>query len=176
MDVGLYVGTAGIAWKQLSSCEYDQRNSCRTMPILGEDMNKTASFRGGRRLVLLCGAITVSLLAIAGTSIGESFKPQFVPVPLTTGLHGKWTDISAEFNRRIKLRFPIGSSDEDMAKELQREEFYRYDWTTSVTDQHVARREEDDLVCHKAAYVYWRVDDKHQLTSVEGEYREEGCL
>ena len=97
-------------------------------------------------------------------------------VPLTSNLYGRWDVISAEFNRRVEDRFPLGSLESAMAAELQNEGFSSQDWTSSTDAEHEAVRREDDRVCNVAARIYWRADNGGRLTSIMGIYREEGCL
>lgn len=96
-------------------------------------------------------------------------------VPLTAGLSGEWKAISAEFDKRVKASFPVGSSEAQMGTTLQRQGFSRQDWASSVEHEHVAMRREDRFPCNQAAYVHWRADTDGHLTSVRGVYREEGC-
>jgi hypothetical protein len=125
---------------------------------------------------MVIGVLAVSAVSILGTVVWIALRPQYEEVPLTKGLRGDWSGISTELERRARLKFPIGSSVLSMGEELRREGFSRQDWNTSVDDEHVARRQENDVVCNKAAYIFWRADDKGRVTAIRGLYREEGCL
>jgi hypothetical protein len=128
------------------------------------------SIRGG-------AAIAISTISVLGTLVWVEFHPDAKPdAPLTIGLHGKWADISAEFDRRVKTEFAIGSSEMEMATKLKAQRFSRVDWDASVQNEHEAVRREDNIVCRQAARVFWRVDSGGTLTAIRGEYREEGCL
>jgi hypothetical protein len=97
--------------------------------------------------------------------------------PLTAELKGAtWAEESAAFERRLRIRFPTGSGEQLMSRELRRQGFKQVDWGGATGVEHEAERREDDFVCNRAAYVFWRADASGQLTSVRGEYREEGCL
>jgi hypothetical protein len=94
------------------------------------------------------------------------------------GLRGSWHSVSSEFNARVKKRFPVGSSEADMAEELRREGFLRNDWSyvNAPAAEAEAMRREDGFPCNQAAYVYWRADISGKLTGIRALYREEGCL
>jgi len=99
------------------------------------------------------------------------------PAPLTAGLQGKtWAAASAEFDGRVKAKFPLGSFDTDMGAELVHQGFSRQDWNSSPNEEHEAVKREDNMVCNKAAHIHWRVSNEGRLTAIRGEYREEGCL
>jgi hypothetical protein len=100
-------------------------------------------------------------------------------VPLTRGLSGAWAAISSEFNRRVIARFPVGSSADDMAHELEQEGFTDEDWQAAGygprKNEHVAVRRESDIACGELAAVYWTEDRQGRLTSIRGWYSEAGC-
>lgn len=105
--------------------------------------------------------------------------PQPKPdAPLTTGLPSEWSKMSLEFDRRLKQQFPIGTSEEAMINELKSQGFVRDDWAYQVPNHQeaLALRSENDFVCNKGAFVYWRSDNSGKIISVRGEYREMGCL
>jgi hypothetical protein len=132
-----------------------------------------------RWAVRLVGCLAVAAISSGGTWVWMTTIRTIRPlpnVPLTVGLSGKWEDISKEFDRRVKISFPIGSSEEQMGTELKRQGFCRQDWRSSTEQERDAIRREDNGVCRQAAYVHWRVDAQGHLTAVRGEYREEGCL
>jgi len=104
------------------------------------------------------------------------FRPTPPPAALTTGLSGKWSVVSGEFDRRVKAAFPVGTPIGQMAADLQRQGFTRQDWDSSNDEEHEAVRREDNIVCRQAAYVHWRTDGEGRLTAVRGTYEEEGCV
>uniref|UniRef100_UPI0035CA4EA2 hypothetical protein n=1 Tax=uncultured Sphingomonas sp. TaxID=158754 RepID=UPI0035CA4EA2 len=81
-----------------------------------------------------------------------------------------------DFDRRLKSRFPLGSSEVAITTELRKEGFIRDDWTLSVAAEHEAIRQENSWPCNQAAHVYWRADASGVLKNIRGLYREEGCL
>jgi len=129
-----------------------------------------------RRLVFIIVIILVAAVSSFATSVYLTLVRPNAPVPLTDGLHGKWADVSAEVDRRVKTSFPVGSREADMGAELHRQGFARQDWASSPDHEHEAMRREDGLPCRMAAYVYWRSDGGGRITAVRGLYREEGCL
>lgn len=124
------------------------------------------------KILALIGVILLIITAMVVCYIQGHLKP---PVPLTMGLQGSWETISAEFDTRVKAQFPLGLSEIDMGKELQLQGFSRHDWNTGGRKGDAIRRE-GDFVCNKAAYIHWQADTQGRLTSISGEYREEGCL
>lgn len=107
----------------------------------------------------------VLLVATIGCCTHTNSKPL---ASLTIGLQGPWEAVSAEFDKRVQTKFPLGTSEKDMEDELQRQGFSHL--------KGEAIRREDDFVCNKAAYVHWQADKQGYLTSINGSYREEGCL
>ncbi|MGA7713656.1 MAG: hypothetical protein WCA81_17290 [Rhizomicrobium sp.] len=63
----------------------------------------------------------VSIVVTVAIFIGQP-RPS---VPLTAGLDGGWDTINSDFDTRVRVRFPIGSPEVEMARELQREGFIR---------------------------------------------------
>lgn len=116
----------------------------------------------------------VSIVVTVAIFIGQP-RPS---VPLTAGLDGGWDTINSDFDTRVRVRFPIGSSEVEMARELQREGFIRSDWSFAIADgaEAKATRREDRVICRQAAYIYWRATPQGRLTSIRGVYRVEGCL
>jgi hypothetical protein len=124
--------------------------------------------RGHIRIILITSVILVA--GIAFWYFAQNLAP------LTAGLNGPWKVISAEFDKRVEAMFPLGSSEIDMKKELHRQGFSLPDLTAEFAQRGEAIRREDGFVCNKAAYIRWQADKQGRLTSISGEYREEGCL
>lgn len=121
--------------------------------------------------------LITAIVSIAATIFVVVGQPR-PDVPLTQGLQGNWDAIDRDFDGRVRKRFPIGSSESEMAGELQREGFIRDDWSfvTRQGAEAKASRREDRVMCRQAAYVYWRADRQGRLTSIRGTYRVEACL
>ena len=127
-------------------------------------------------LRLLTGAVIAGISAF-GTAIWLAFHQYDKPaIPLTAGLGGEWTAVTQEFDRRVKTRFPLASLEASMSADLRGQGFSREDWECSAAQEHEAVRREDNLVCRKAAWVYWNADSEGRLTAIRGAYRPEGCL
>ena len=123
-------------------------------------------------------AVAISvIISIVGTVAFVTWQPN-PDVPLTTKLDGNWDTMSSEFDTRVRARFPTGSSEVEMARELQREGFTRNDWFYVLPQgaEAKATRREDRVVCRQAAYIYWRANPQGRVTSIRGVYRVEGCL
>lgn len=117
------------------------------------------------------------MLSIFGTMFVFTWQPR-PDVPLTTKLDGSWEMINREFDARVRTRFPVGSTEVDMTRELQREGFTRDDWSFVIGQgaEAKATRREDRVMCRQAAYIYWRANPQGRLTSIRGSYRVERCL
>jgi hypothetical protein len=128
-------------------------------------------------MLRLCGVAVISVISILGTLFWSDLRSfERSQVPLTAGLHGAWAAISEEFDRRVKNRFPLGSTEKDMALELRREGFSRQDWESSVDLEHQATRDESRFPCNQRAQVFWRADAEGRLTAIRGEYPMGECL
>lgn len=133
----------------------------------------------GTRWVFGIGSavLITAFVSVFGTM--ALFTAQPMPgVPLTAGLDGSWDTMNSEFDNRVQTRFPMGSSEDEMARELQREGFIRDDWSYFIAPgaEAKAMRREDRIICRQAAYVYWRADPYGRLMSIRGAYRVEGCI
>lgn len=62
---------------------------------------------------LILGSFSFLLMAACGTT----------PPPIANGIHGPFNDIPAEFDRRVRARFPVGSDQSLLHNELERERF-----------------------------------------------------
>jgi len=124
----------------------------------------------------------VSAIATLWITGWTPIKPYIPPQPhasLTEKLGGNtWAQASAEVDRRVKARFPIGSPESAMTLEIQRQGFHRDDWTyqKSGDEEAAAFRSEANIVCDQGAFIFWRTDASGNLTSIRAEYREMGCL
>jgi hypothetical protein len=94
---------------------------------------------------------------------------------LTRDLPGEWTKGSAEFDRRLRERFPIGTPYEDFIRELVAQNF-QPQWPDPQSSWWEVSRDESSFVCNIKARVYFRVDLDGKLSSISGKRREEGCL
>jgi hypothetical protein len=123
----------------------------------------------------LVGAATsaTALVIFLAPSLAFDDRP---PSPLVSGLSDEWSAADAEFARRLRSRFPIGSSEAAMTEELRRQGFIRQDWTSGATMEREAMRQESSFPCRVRARVYWRATQHGQLTAIRGRYGEEGCL
>ena len=128
-----------------------------------------------RWAIRFAACLAIAVVSSFGTSmwIAGNRQPK---APLTTNLAGEWKILSAEFDRRVKAHFPIGTSVGEMGHELQKQGFSLADWGSAMDQERVAVRREDNWVCNQAAYVHWHADGNGRLTAIKGDYREEGCL
>lgn len=123
------------------------------------------------KFIVILIVILIGLAFLAGKALEHYLISHSTPsVELTKELSGTWEAVSAEFDRRVKAKFPIGTSEADMLRELRNQGFARQ----GLDNQ--AKRHESDFACSKGAYVNWLTDKYGFVIFINGEYREEGCL
>ncbi|MCQ2996414.1 hypothetical protein NLO95_20120 [Pseudomonas syringae] len=96
------------------------------------------------------------------------------PSFLTDGLPTSWNGASAEFDSRLRARFPLGMPAGDFIRELNKEGF-KPTWFESAGYYGAVRRE-GWIPCRVTARVRWQPGPGDTLAYVDGNYREEGCL
>ena len=138
---------------------------------------KSISRLVNRALRVVAGIRIAAVLTIGGllgwSVLSLALRPS---TPLTMALPRDWQAARSEFDRRIKARFPLGSSARGMVAELQRQGFTRPTWDTPVTQEHQATRTKSTFVCIIVAEVGWRTNSDGRLMAVKGVYGEQGCL
>src|SRR5437870_1396085 len=111
--------------------------------------------RGDRWVIRIGMAMIIAVVSAIATLWITGWTPIKVYVPpqprssLTEQRSGKtWAEISAEVDRRVKARFPLGSPESAMTLEIQRQGFHRDDWTyqKSGNEEATAFRSEDNIV------------------------------
>jgi hypothetical protein len=135
-------------------------------------------FRIGMAMIIAVVS-AVATLWITGWTPIKVYEPPQPRSSLTENLGGKtWAQSSAEVDRRVKARFPLGMPESAMTLEIQRQGFHRNDWTYQKTgnEEAAAFRSENTIICNTGAFVYWRTDASGNLASIRAEYREMGCL
>lgn len=95
---------------------------------------------------------------------------------LTSNLPPDWRLASERFDARVRARFPVGTSLQVLAEELEREGF-RPAWSDDQGgyNEYIAERRTGNLACEYSARVRWRLDDSGRLSSIRG-LRREHCL
>lgn len=98
-------------------------------------------------------------------------------VELTANLPG-FPEVKAAFDRRIKERFPTGSSETVLAVTLAHQGFESDEWHNhGINESKAVRTEPGGLICNPSGYVvYWRTDERGRLTSVRGKRGPPICL
>jgi hypothetical protein len=121
----------------------------------------------GKGIAIFAAGMLIGL--VCGLS-WSTVRPQS---SLTKGLPSNWDAASAQFDARLRARFPVGTPVWDLATGLEAEGF-QPSWS-EVNGEYGAKRDESDLVCRIAARAYWRVGPDGGISAIRGLYREEGC-
>ena len=77
--------------------------------------------------------------------------------------------VSAEFDRRVKASFPVGSLVADMGQVLNAQGFW-HDWSCSTETEHFAGRDENTWMSKQGAYIQWRADKDGRILEIKGSY------
>ncbi len=124
------------------------------------------------RLVVVGGAVA---FVVVGLIAWEQLRGMSAPLTWNLG-GGKWAVLSERFSARLEQAFPVGSSEEQMLAELQRQGFVILPIASTSESERQAVRREDNFVCNVAARVYWHTDTGGRIVAIRGVDREEGCL
>jgi hypothetical protein len=124
--------------------------------------------------------LTIALSAFAGAlmlPVSAVVKAWATSAPLPTLLQGVKSDSfpfrgkPGEFDQRIKERFPVGSSEAALVRELWVEGFYPVTPLDAATRQaHFERLGNLSDLARRDASVSWTADDKGRLMSIEGHF------
>jgi len=113
-------------------------------------------------------------LIVAGASFGAGRLGGGHSLPeMVATLPGEEAGFSHEFDDRIRARFPLGSSEEDLIGYLVSEKFAP-EWRRRDA-ANASALVIDGLICQKIIRVNWRADASGLLTYVNGAY-ESHCL
>lgn len=117
----------------------------------------------------------ISAVAVAATlGVGASLTGWFSPPEFTRALPSEPAAASAEFERRARSRFPIGSDSAQVVDALQRERFVRV-FDPADGDLVHFRREEGGMGCRRHADVWWSTGHSGSVTSMRGSYTVAEC-
>lgn len=114
-----------------------------------------------RRHVLVWSAPLAAALAVT-----MAFSAR-TPLPtIAQGLSGSYAEAGAEFDRRVRNAYPIGTSERAMMETLSKEGFS----LTTKGGFASARFERAGLFCRTLWIVYANADAKGRITVAEGNY------
>ncbi len=135
---------------------------------------KSKTLRWLGALLALAAVATVAVIA----TLFWVWLAQYdrAPVPLTNGLKGDRAVMSKAFDDRVRITFPIGTSEQRLTRVLKAQGFHQVDWGGQTGAEHEAVRREDGVACNIGARIYWRSDQSGRLREIRGHYGEEGCL
>ncbi|MDB5704850.1 MAG: hypothetical protein JWN66_1966 [Sphingomonas bacterium] len=125
-----------------------------------------------RRLAAAAILITVAAISVFGTLTWVWTREMNKPQPfLVRDLPGSGADAQNEgFRKRLKHRFPIGSSEADLAQELQTDGFVQTDWGGATGSPHQAQWRREGFPCMTDARVTWTADGQRRITGIDGLY------
>jgi hypothetical protein len=117
-----------------------------------------------RWFVPLSAALLLAPVAVVGAlAYRPASKDPNPPAPLAIGAY-------KEFDQRVKKKFPVGSLENDMATELQREGFVT-DSASSPVIEHMAVLHDQRFPCDSTFFVRWRGDGNGRLTEIKGDFQ-----
>ncbi|MGA2951539.1 MAG: hypothetical protein ABSD80_04810 [Caulobacteraceae bacterium] len=120
--------------------------------------------------------VVIALVAAGGTALWLLTAPMRSPAPvLTAGLAGSWSEQSVTFDKRVRARYAIGTADQNLGADLDKQGFVRKDWSSSASQEHLASLTRKGLFCRDVYNVYWRADEAGRLSSVRGEHPASTC-
>jgi hypothetical protein len=128
-----------------------------------------------RRLSI--AALWIVSLLVAWSLGFLSAQSQTPDSALIQGMDGKsWAEASAEFDRRVKSRFPIGTAESDLSRQLMADGFDLMTWSPQAGEDKVAMLSWLTLTCRQQVAVYWQADSAGKISNIGGSYGEGGCL
>ena len=123
---------------------------------------------------LAAAAILIAIVAISviGTLTWVWTREMDKPQPfIARDLPGLGTGAENEsFRKRLKQRFPIGSSETALAEALQSDGFVQTDWGGVTGSPHRAEWRREGFPCLTDARVNWTADGQRRITSIDGLY------
>jgi hypothetical protein len=136
--------------------------------------SRSKYFNRGTLLGLVSGVFFSALLFASMFVTGHAtWRPAS---DLTNGIGGgTWEQLTAQFDGRLKRRFPIGIQIREVTNTLRNQGF-ELKWNVTPTGEYLAIRDESNFACNIPAEVYWTVTKGNQLGSIRGVYQEQGCL
>jgi hypothetical protein len=93
------------------------------------------------------------------------------PPPLGRDLPTDYVGTNPVFDKRLKARYPIGSSVTALRGELRKEGFTIISHDFSSDYQESAEFSISDFACRDSWSVYWSADNDGKITAEKGRYR-----
>ena len=125
--------------------------------------------RQARTLLLVVALILVAGISSSLTWFVSQIPNDSTPLPaLADGLSATRATARQQFADRVRVRFPVGSSERAMMLELWSEGFEHPG--EGDGHRHWASLERRNFVCTQAWTVTWTADESDHLTAIEGTY------
>jgi hypothetical protein len=126
----------------------------------------------GKGLAIFAVGFVVGLgVALAVALWWTTSRP---PSPLTAGLPSEWKAASAQFDARVRARFPPATPIPKFLSALNAEGF-EPTWF-EAGGAYGLKRKESDFPCVIVARIHWRAEQDGTVSNVRGRYGEDGCL
>jgi hypothetical protein len=90
--------------------------------------------------------------------------------PLTSNLPTDIAEAAREFDRRVQARFPAGSLETDVVRELSSQGFVRSADRGDSSSSHVYSFEKGNFPCNFVWNIVWKTDGAGLVTMVNGIY------
>jgi len=116
--------------------------------------------RLGLGLLALLAFLVIGIAAL----LWESPRP-----PLAADLSTYTTIAQTQFEQKVRDTFPVGSSEDDLIRELSKQGF-QPQWRRKDGDN-VASAERGKLICRESWNVSWRSDQSGKITKIQGHSR-----
>jgi hypothetical protein len=124
--------------------------------------------RWPRRVSYVAVVLIVAVLSSVGTTLWHEYSRLFrpsPPPPLAQGLSRTFTEASAQFDQRIRERFPMDSLETELIGELRGQGF-KAEWTQTGQPRQAAFTQ-SGFPCVVAWVVSWNANEVGRLTAIQ---------
>ena len=118
----------------------------------------------------------VLFIGLAGTSFKILKSLARETTEITENLDGDFQKANAQFDARVRRRFPAGTQRDKFVQVLREQGFVSNDWGPPDNGYYSATRRENDWMCVYEATVHWQLSKTGTVTSIRGQWGERGCL
>ncbi len=133
--------------------------------------NPTGERPQWRRWLRAFFLVSALCLVAAASSVLTLLWPEWFTrlPPLAAGLPWDYSDAERRFRQRVQQTFPVGSSERDLIRELERQGFHP-GWSHAKLPAS-ASLYRNAFPCRKGWEILWRVDEGGVIHEIQGFYR-----